>query len=60
MRFQVKQESTYRAPGRWDWSMRIEPAGFRDHKDEELVMLESLVGREPPFMKSGTYPANKY
>jgi len=27
MLFQVKQESTYRAPGRWDWSMRIEPAG---------------------------------
>jgi hypothetical protein len=41
-------------------TMRIEPAGFRDHKDEELVMLESLVGREPPFMKAGTYPANKY
>jgi hypothetical protein len=41
-------------------SMRIEPAGFRDHKDEELVMLEALVGREPPFMKSGSYPANKY
>ena len=41
-------------------TMRIEPAGFRDHKDEELVMLEALVGREPPFMKSGAYPANKY
>ena len=41
-------------------TMRIEPAGFRDHKDDELIMLESLVGREPPFVKSGTYPANKY
>jgi hypothetical protein len=41
-------------------AMRIEPAGFRDHKDDELVMLESLVGREPPFMKDGNYPANKY
>jgi len=41
-------------------AMRIEPAGFRDHKDEELVMLESLVGREPPFVKDGSYPANKY
>ena len=39
---------------------RIEPAGFRDHKDAELVMLESLVGREPPFVKDATYPANKY
>jgi len=38
----------------------IQPAGFRDHKDEELVMLESLVGREPPFMQGGAYPANKY
>jgi alpha-glucosidase (family GH31 glycosyl hydrolase) len=41
-------------------AMRIEPAGFRDHRDEELVMLEALVGREPPFVKNGMYPANKY
>jgi hypothetical protein len=33
---------------------------FRDHKDEELVMLEALCGREPPFMKDGAYPLNKY
>jgi hypothetical protein len=39
---------------------RVEPGPFRDHKDAELVMLESLVGREPPFMKDGAYPANKY
>ena len=38
----------------------IEPGPFRDHKDAELVMLESLVGREPPFMKSATYPAKTY
>ena len=25
-----------------------------------LILLESLVGREPPFMKDGKYPANKY
>ena len=40
--------------------MRAEPGPFRNHKDDELIMLESLVGREPPFVKSGQYPANKY
>lgn len=28
---------------------RIEKAPVRDHTDAELVMLEDLVGREPPF-----------
>jgi hypothetical protein len=41
-------------------SVRVEPGPFRDHKDAELVMLESLVGREPPFVKDSVYPANKY
>ncbi|HEX4779881.1 MAG TPA: hypothetical protein VH301_03950 [Usitatibacter sp.] len=41
-------------------SMRIEAGPFRNHTDAELVMLEALVGREPPFMKGGSYPANKY
>ncbi|HYC35689.1 MAG TPA: hypothetical protein VEC19_04655 [Usitatibacter sp.] len=41
-------------------TMRAEPGPFRNHKDEELVLLESLVGREPPFVKDGQYPANKY
>jgi hypothetical protein len=41
-------------------TVRVEPGQFRDHKDAELVMLESLVGREPPFVKDGAYPANKY
>jgi len=41
-------------------AVRVEPGTFRDHKDAELVMLESLVGREPPFVKDGAYPANKY
>ena len=40
--------------------MRAEPGPFRNHSDAELVLLESLVGREPPFMKDGQYPANKY
>ena len=38
----------------------IDKGPFRDHKDEELVMLEALCGREPPFMKAGAYPLNKY
>ena len=41
-------------------AMRIEKGPFRNHTDAELVMLEALVGREPPFMKGGSYPANKY
>jgi hypothetical protein len=41
-------------------TMRAEPGGFRNHTDEELVMLEKLVGREPPFLKDGAYPLNKY
>ena len=40
--------------------MRADLAGFKGHTDDELVMLETLVGREPPFVKSGVYPANKY
>ena len=40
--------------------MRVEAGPFRNHTDAELVLLESLVGREPPFMKGGTYPANRY
>jgi len=40
--------------------MKIEPGPFQNHSDAELILLESLVGREPPFMKDGKYPANKY
>ncbi len=40
--------------------MTAKPGPFRNHTDAELVMLESLCGREPPFMKDGTYPAKKY
>jgi hypothetical protein len=41
-------------------AVRIEPGAFRDHKDSELVLLESLVGREPPFVGQAAYPAGKY
>jgi hypothetical protein len=39
-------------------AMRAEPGPFRNHSDAELILLESLVGREVPF--SGTYPLGKY
>ncbi|MBC8023803.1 MAG: hypothetical protein H7Y14_11825 [Burkholderiales bacterium] len=40
--------------------MNVEPGPFQNHSDAELILLESLVGREPPFMKDGTHPAKKY
>lgn len=40
--------------------LSAEPGPFQNHSDAELIMLEALVGREPPFMKDGTYPAKKY
>ena len=33
---------------------------FRNHTDDELIMLEALVGREPPFTQGGQYPLKKY
>ena len=41
-------------------TMSAEPGPFRNHTDDELIMLEALVGREPPFKKDGTYPAKRY
>lgn len=29
----------------------MEPSTFKNHADEELVFLEALVGRKPPFLK---------
>jgi hypothetical protein len=41
--------------------MRADAGPFRNHTDAELIMLEALVGREPPFLRDGTqYPAGKY
>ena len=39
-------------------AMKAAPGPFRNHSDDELILLESLVGREPPF--AGAYPAKKY
>ena len=32
-----------------DKGRRIVPAPFRNHSDLELMLIESLVGRTPPF-----------
>lgn len=40
--------------------LHADAGAFRNHTDAELVMLEALCKREPPFMKGGTYPAKKY
>jgi hypothetical protein len=41
-------------------AMTVEPGPFLNHTDAELIMLEALVGREPPFVADGQYPAKKY
>ena len=33
--------------------MKVEDAGFVNHNDDELILLEKLQGREPPFVKLG-------
>jgi hypothetical protein len=33
--------------------MKVESAGFVNHNDDELIMLEKLGGREPPFVAMG-------
>jgi hypothetical protein len=40
--------------------MDAKPAPVRNHTDAELMMLEALVGREPPFVRDGSYPAGRY
>ena len=32
----------------------IRPAGFRNHTDQELMLIETLVGRTVPFVIPGT------
>ena len=38
--------------------LRADPGPFRNHSDAELTLLESLVGRVPPF--EGQYPLKRY
>lgn len=33
--------------------MKVDSAGFSNHNDDELILLEKLTGREPPFVQSG-------
>lgn len=39
-------------------AMVAQPGPFLNHTDDELTLLESLCGREPPF--AGQYPFKKY
>jgi hypothetical protein len=42
-------------------TLRADPGPFRNHTDAELIMLEELCGREPPFVKNAAqYPLKKY
>ncbi|MBL0142696.1 MAG: FecR domain-containing protein [Betaproteobacteria bacterium] len=39
--------------------MDAEPGPFQNHSDDELILLESLVGREPPFKGNAAYPYSR-
>jgi hypothetical protein len=41
-------------------TLRADPGPFRNHTDAELILLEELCGRVPPFVKDGQYPLKKY
>lgn len=40
---------------RWIYPDRMEAAKMINHEDEELILLESLTGRVPPFYTQSTY-----
>lgn len=42
-------KTTHHESPRWVYPDRMEPATVINHSDEELIMLESLTGRLPPF-----------
>ena len=42
------------APGTDDSGSLIQPAPFKNHTDEELMLIEALIGREPPFALTGS------
>ena len=41
-------------------TLKADAGPFRNHTDAELILLEQLCGREPPFVKDGQYPMKKY
>jgi len=42
-------KTTHHESPRWIYPDRMEPAEVINHSDEELILLESLTGRVPPF-----------
>ena len=40
---------------RWVYPDRMEAAAMINHSDDELILLESLTGRVPPFYRSSGY-----
>lgn len=47
--------TTHHESPRWVYADRMEPAKVANHDDEELILLESLTGRLPPFYYQSGY-----
>ncbi|OYY92964.1 MAG: hypothetical protein B7Y41_13645 [Hydrogenophilales bacterium 28-61-23] len=47
--------TTHHESPRWVFRDRMEPAQVINHSDEELILLESLTGRLPPFHNQWGY-----
>ena len=47
--------TTHHEAPRWVYADRMEPAKVVNHSDEELILLESLTGRVPPFYSKWGY-----
>jgi hypothetical protein len=48
-------KTTHHESPRWVYPDRMEPAQVVNHSDEELILLESLTGRVPPFYSQWGY-----
>jgi hypothetical protein len=48
-------KTTHHESPRWVFRDRLEPATVINHTDEELILLESLTGRLPPFYSAWGY-----
>ncbi len=48
-------KTTHHESPRWVYADRMEPAKVINHSDEELILLESLTGRVPPFYAQWGY-----
>lgn len=47
--------TTHHESPRWVYADRMEPANVINHDDDELILLESLTGRLPPFYSQSGY-----